>query len=65
MVLVLVDPWLARSAGFALSALATAGILLLVPLAIVVWRQESWRRAAVTVGEALDAIAGFTVIFAR
>ncbi|MBB5791990.1 DNA internalization-related competence protein ComEC/Rec2 [Jiangella mangrovi] len=31
VVLVLVDPWLARSAGFALSVLATAGILLLVP----------------------------------
>jgi len=29
--LLLVDPWLARSVGFALSALATAGILLLVP----------------------------------
>lgn len=31
-VLVLVDPWLARSVGFALSVLATAGILLLVPV---------------------------------
>jgi competence protein ComEC len=31
MVLVLVDPWLARSVGFALSVLATAGILLLAP----------------------------------
>lgn len=30
-VLLLLDPWLARSAGFALSVLATAGILLLVP----------------------------------
>nr|WP_158564287.1 DNA internalization-related competence protein ComEC/Rec2 [Jiangella anatolica] len=29
--LVLIDPWLARSAGFALSVLATAGILLLAP----------------------------------
>ncbi|NDL56708.1 DNA internalization-related competence protein ComEC/Rec2 [Phytoactinopolyspora mesophila] len=35
-VLVLVDPWLARSVGFALSVSATAGILLLVP---------SWERA--------------------
>jgi competence protein ComEC len=34
--LLLVDPWLARSVGFALSALATAGILVLVP---------GWRRA--------------------
>ncbi|AYY14100.1 ComEC/Rec2 family competence protein [Actinobacteria bacterium YIM 96077] len=30
-VLVLVDPWLARSVGFALSVSATAGILVLVP----------------------------------
>jgi competence protein ComEC len=34
VVLVLLDPWLARSVGFALSVLATAGILLLAP----VWR---------------------------
>lgn len=31
VVLVLLDPWLARSVGFALSVLATAGILLLAP----------------------------------
>lgn len=31
LVLVMVDPWLARSAGFALSTLATGGILLLAP----------------------------------
>lgn len=31
MILLLVDPWLARSVGFLLSALATAGILLLAP----------------------------------
>ena len=31
MVLLLVDPWLARSVGFLLSSLATAGILLLAP----------------------------------
>jgi competence protein ComEC len=31
VVLVLADPWLARSVGFALSALATAGILVLAP----------------------------------
>ena len=31
VVLVLVDPWLARSAGFTLSVVATAGILLLAP----------------------------------
>jgi competence protein ComEC len=34
LVLVLVDPWLARSVGFLLSSLATGGILLLAP----VWR---------------------------
>src|SRR6185437_12431579 len=31
VVLLIVDPWLARSAGFALSAAATAGLLLLAP----------------------------------
>lgn len=31
LALVLLDPWLARSVGFALSVLATAGILLLAP----------------------------------
>lgn len=31
LALVLVDPWLARSAGFALSVMATGGILLLTP----------------------------------
>lgn len=31
VVLVLIDPWLARSAGFVLSVLATGGILLLAP----------------------------------
>jgi competence protein ComEC len=34
LVLVLLDPWLARSPGFALSAMATGGILLLGPI----WR---------------------------
>lgn len=37
IVLLLADPWLAASAGFALSAVATGGILLLTP---------AWRRAA-------------------
>jgi competence protein ComEC len=36
LVLVLVDPWLARSVGFLLSVLATAGILLLAPI----WRDR-------------------------
>ena len=38
--LLLLDPWLAVSVGFALSATATAGILLLAPVwrdAIVGW----------------------------
>ena len=35
-VLLVVDPWLARSAGFALSAVATAALLLLAP----VWARE-------------------------
>jgi competence protein ComEC len=39
VVLVLLDPWLARSVGFALSVLATAGILLLAPA----WRDAMAR----------------------
>src|SRR5690606_41946490 len=39
IVLLVADPWLARSYGFALSALATAGLLLLAgPLAAVLGR---------------------------
>lgn len=36
--LLLIDPWLARSVGFALSVLATAGILALVPH----WQRAMW-----------------------
>ncbi len=39
LVLLLIDPWLARSWGFALSVTATAGILLLVPP----WREALGR----------------------
>jgi competence protein ComEC len=39
LVLVLLDPWLARSPGFALSAMATGGILVLGP----VWRDAMSR----------------------
>jgi competence protein ComEC len=40
VVLLAVDPWLARSAGFALSCLATGGLLLLAP----VWTRALARR---------------------
>ncbi len=54
-VLVLFDPWLARSVGFLLSTLATAGILLLAPL----WRDAmaAWmpRRIAEAVAVPLSA----------
>ncbi len=49
--LLLVDPWLARSAGFALSACATAGILVLAPPwrdALVRWLPR-WVAEAVAV----------------
>jgi competence protein ComEC len=61
VVLVLVDPWLARSAGFALSVLATAGILLLAP----VWtRSLSWlpRPLALAVAVPLAAQVACTPI---
>jgi competence protein ComEC len=51
LVLVLVDPWLARSPGFALSALATAGIVLLAPRwrdALAAWMPR-WLAEAVAV----------------
>lgn len=37
-VLLLADPWLARSYGFVLSALATAGLVLLAPAWAAAWR---------------------------
>ncbi|TDD65847.1 DNA internalization-related competence protein ComEC/Rec2 [Jiangella aurantiaca] len=61
IVLVLFDPWLARSAGFALSVLATAGILLLVPA----WtRSLEWlpRPLAVAVAVPLAAQVACTPI---
>ncbi|SDT42136.1 DNA internalization-related competence protein ComEC/Rec2 [Jiangella sp. DSM 45060] len=61
IVLVLLDPWLARSAGFALSVLATAGILLLVPA----WTQSlAWlpRPLAVAVAVPLAAQVACTPI---
>ncbi|SEF18528.1 competence protein ComEC [Jiangella alba] len=61
IVLVLLDPWLARSAGFALSVLATAGILLLVPA----WtRSLAWlpRPLAVAVAVPLAAQVACTPI---
>ena len=49
VVLVLLDPWLARSVGFALSVLATAGILLLTPG----WRDAMARWMPLPLAEAL------------
>lgn len=49
VVLVLLDPWLARSVGFALSVLATAGILLLAPP----WRDAMSRWMPRLLAEAL------------
>lgn len=49
LVLVLVDPWLARSYGFALSVLATGGILLLAPR----WTQRLARRMSAPAAAAL------------
>lgn len=50
VVLVLVDPWLARSVGFALSVLATAGIVLLAPP----WRDAMSRWMPRPLAEALS-----------
>jgi competence protein ComEC len=54
VVLLALDPWLARSAGFALSVLATAGLLLLTrPLAAFVARcMPRWLALAVAVPSA-------------
>jgi competence protein ComEC len=49
LVLLLVDPWLARSLGFALSACATAGILVFAPP----WRDALARWLPRWVGEAV------------
>ena len=49
VVLVLFDPWLARSVGFTLSVVATAGILLLAP----VWRDAMARWLPRPLAEAL------------
>lgn len=56
--LLLVDPWLARSAGFLLSTLATAGILLLVPswkAALSGWL-PSWLAEAIAVPTAAQLV---------
>jgi competence protein ComEC len=49
LLLVLIDPWLSRSVGFALSVSATAGILLLAPP----WRDALARWLPPTLAEAL------------
>ena len=58
VVLVLVDPWLARSVGFLLSALATAGIVVLAPrwrAALSGWLPE-WLAEALAVPMAAQAV---------
>jgi competence protein ComEC len=58
VVLLLVDPWLARSVGFLLSALATAGIVLLAPgwrAALAVWLPH-WLAEALAVPMAAQAV---------
>lgn len=57
LVLVLIDPALARSAGFALSVLATAGLLLLAPP----WRDALRRRFPQGVAEAIAVPAAAQV----
>lgn len=54
IVLLAVDPWLAKSVGFALSVAATAGILILVPR----WtRQLSWLPAPLATAVAIPLAA--------
>jgi competence protein ComEC len=57
VVLLAVDPWLARSAGFALSAVATAALLLLAP----VWARALGRRLPSALAVALAAPAAAQV----
>ncbi len=57
VVLLTVDPWLARSAGFALSAVATAALLLLAP----VWTRSLARRLPRALAVALAAPAAAQV----
>ena len=46
VLLVLVDPWLARSYGFVLSALATSALVLLAPRWAQSWKERGMPRAA-------------------
>jgi len=57
VVLLLLDPWLAGSPGFALSALATAGIVLLAPA----WRDALGRWLPRWVAEAVSVPAAATL----
>ncbi len=57
LVLVLIDPELARSYGFALSAMATAGILILAPI----WRRGLSRRMPPRLAEPLAVAAAAQV----
>lgn len=57
--LVVVDPWLARSLGFVLSVLATAGIALLAPV-VAGWLSgvPRWLALAIAVPTAAQAVCG-------
>lgn len=59
LALVVVDPWLARSVGFVLSVLATAGISLLAPV-IAGWLTwlPRWLAVAIAVPAAAQAVCG-------
>ena len=62
--LLVMDPWLARSYGFALSVLATAGLLLLAPpwtRALGRW-MPTWLAAAVAIPLAAQAVCGPVVV---
>jgi competence protein ComEC len=60
LVLVLVDPWLARSYGFALSVLATGGLLVLAPA----WSDRLARRLPRLLADALAIPAAAHVVCA-
>jgi len=60
MLLVLVDPWLARSYGFVLSALATGGLVILAP----VWAERLARRMPRPLAEALAVPAAAQAVCA-
>ncbi len=64
ILLVLLDPWAARSFGFALSVLATAGVVLLAPVLARRWsrRLPGWLAHGLAVPAAAQAACGPVVI---